>query len=419
MDLFMAVKVAGNGAYAGDASALRKMNVVAVLRVLHSAQEGPESGSGADVSPGRFTVTEIAKAAGISRPTAEDVVDALIAQGWLAEAGPEASRGPRPAGRPARKIWFDSQAGCVVGIDLAPHWVRALVADLSGRVIGRADYPVAEKVSAADRVAAARTAVVEALRLAGRTDSQILAVTAAIVGIARPDGQVVRTTIPEFAGCNIADMLGEFLPVPVHVTNDMRAAVLAEYWTGAAAGCTSAVYLHVGRRLGSAYLIDGISPLGHHGAAGEIPPESGHRLVDAYRKLVRFTGIDVDALSSDRMLGIDPLTVFEAAHRGEAAAGQAVAEFADEFAAGIEGLVITVDPEVVVVGGGVVVAGDIAAEAIRSRLAEVCTFEPRVAISPLGESATAIGAVRLALDEVEATLFTDPLTSMQPSKDAS
>lgn len=402
----MSVKGVRKGAgHAGDSSTLRKLNVAAVLRLLYEAQAKAEVDAGGD---GRYTVTEIAQAAGISRPTVEDVVDALIAQGWLAEAAPNTADGRRQAGRPARTIWFDAQAGCVVGVDLGPHSVRALVADLAGNVIGRADYPVGEGATAEERIAAARTAVTEALRLAGREFGQVLAAAAATVGIARADGQVVRSTVPQLMGHNISEMLGAFLPVPVQVANDMRAAALAEHWVGAAAGSRSAVYLHVGRRLGSAYLIDGISPLGHHGAAGEIPPESGHRLVDAYRKLVSFTGVDVDSLSRDRMLGIDPLTVFEAAQRGEADARQAVADFADEFAAAIAGLVITVDPEVVVVGGGVIVAGDIAAEAIRSRLARVCVFEPRVAVSSLGESAAAMGAVHLALNEVEEMLFSNP-----------
>ncbi|MFE6736581.1 ROK family protein [Microbacterium sp. NPDC057650] len=393
------------------------MNVAAVLRLLHGAQgsAAPEPDvEGAD----RYTVTEIAQAAGISRPTAEDVVDALIGQGWLAEAAPKPGRGRRAAGRPARTIWFDSQAGCVLGVDLAPHWVRALVSDLSGRMIGRADYPVAGGATAEERIAAARTAITEALRLAGRESSQILAASAATVGIAQADGTVVRSTIPQLMGHNLADMLGEFLPVRVHIANDMRAAVLGEYWVGAAVGCSSAVYLHVGRRLGSAYLIDGVSPLGHHGAAGEIPPESGRRLVDAYRKLVSFTGVSVDDLPREEMLAVDPLTVFEAAQRGEIRARRAVTEFADEFAAGVEGLIITVDPEVVVVGGGVVAAGDIAVDAIRSRLAPVAVFEPRVVASPLGESAAAIGAVRLALDEFEKNLFANPFADAQTLKAA-
>ncbi|MFI7066978.1 ROK family protein [Kribbella sp. NPDC050124] len=414
----MSVKGVGTG-HAGDPSALRKLNVVAVLRLLYAAQATGVVGSGEVTAGDRYTVTEIAQAAGISRPTAEDVVDALVEQGWLAAAPPSpGAPGRRSAGRPARTIFFDSQAGCVVGVDLARHWVRALVSDLAGRVIGRADYPVADGASAAERSAAARTAITEALRLADRDPGQILAAAAATVGIASADGQVVRSTIPQMEGHNIAEMLGAFLPVPVRVANDMRAAVLAEYWVGAAVGCSSAVYLHVGRRIGSSYLIDGVSPLGHHGAAGEIPPESGRRLIDAYRKLVSFTGVGVDTLPRDEMLGIDPLTVFEAAQRGEAGARQAVIDFADEFAAAIEGLVITVDPEVVVVGGGVVVAGDIAADAIRSRLAQVCMFEPRVVVSPLGESAAAVGAVRLALSEVEEMLFSNPFARGQAADEA-
>ncbi len=401
--------------HAGDASALRMMNIAAVLHLLYSAQQTPATSS-ETTGDHRFTVTEIARATGVSRPTAEDAVDALIAEGWLAEGAPTVKHGRRQAGRPARRIWFDSQAGCVVGVDFAPHWVRALIADLAGTIIGQAYYPVTEKAPATDRVAAARTAIGEALRLAGREHSQILAAAAATVGIARADGQIVRSILSHLVGQNLAEMLGEFLPVPVQVVNDMRAAVLAEYWVGAAAGSSSAVYLHAGLRLGTAYLIDGVSPLGFNGAAGEIPPDSGNRLIDAHRELVSFTGVNIDSLTPEEIRGIDPQTVFEDAARGVEGARQAVIAFAEALAAAIEGLVITVDPEVVVVGGGAVVAGAVVSEAVQSRLAGVCLFEPRVALSPLGESAAAIGAVRLALDKVEHMLFANPSARRQDTK---
>lgn len=407
---------------AGDPSVLRRINTAAVLRNLYGAQRLEASGTeeayvSGDTEAGvtgdnGFTVTEIARGAGISRPTAEEAVDALIEQGWLEEISPHPSLSPatgrRRAGRPARRIRFRSRAGCVLGVDIAPHWVRAIVADLAGTVIGRADYPVARSAIVADRVAAAHTAITEALRLADCDATSILAATASTVGIVRADGFVVRSIIEDLTGCNVADLLAPSIPVPIQVANDMRASVLAEHWVGAAIGCSSAVYLHAGRRLGSAYLIDGTSPLGIHGTAGEVPPQAGLRLIEAYRRLVTFTGVDLTELTDNEMLAIDPRAVFEAARHGDDTASRAVIEFAEEFAGAMEGLVITVDPEVVIVGGGIIVAGEMAADAISSRFAEVCMFEPRVVVSTLGETAAAMGAVRLSLNEVEASLFANP-----------
>ncbi|GAA4623119.1 hypothetical protein GCM10023196_018010 [Actinoallomurus vinaceus] len=66
---------------------------------------------------------------------------------------------------------------------------------------------------------------------------------------------------------------------------------------------------------------------------------------------------------------------------------------------------LTMDPELVVLGGGLSGAGELLAGPLREELAELCLFPVRVEPSTLGAESPALGAVRLALDHVERALF--------------
>ena len=107
----------------GDASLLRRLNSAAILRVLR--ESGPS------------TVSELAGAARVSRPTAEAIVDELVAGGWAEECGDEPA--DRRRGRPARRFTFRAAAGHVAGVGIGSSWLRAMVSDLDGTVV----YPQA------------------------------------------------------------------------------------------------------------------------------------------------------------------------------------------------------------------------------------------------------------------------------------
>ncbi len=82
-----------------------------------------------------------------------------------------------------------------------------------------------------------------------------------------------------------------------------------------------------------------------------------------------------------------------------------VGAFVADLATGVAATVLTVDPQLVVIGGGLSQAGDLLAEPLRAELARLCLFPVQVETSILGDESVAMGAVRLALDRVEEELF--------------
>lgn len=106
----------------GDSSALRRMNLQSVFRVLHSG--------------GVHTITELTELAQLSRPTTRQAVDDLVASGWVVTA--EAQRESASVGRPAQAFEFRPDAGFVLGADIGAAKAVVLISDLEGRVVARA-----------------------------------------------------------------------------------------------------------------------------------------------------------------------------------------------------------------------------------------------------------------------------------------
>jgi len=98
--------------------------------------------------------------------------------------------------------------------------------------------------------------------------------------------------------------------------------------------------------------------------------------------------------------------VFGAARRGDATAQRVVALEAERIAIAIAAIVPIVDPELVILGGGIGRNGDLLLEPVTQAFREISPFSIRLEVSPLGEEAVALGAVWMALQAAQDLLFT-------------
>ncbi|MGA5097052.1 ROK family transcriptional regulator [Streptomyces lavendulocolor] len=386
----------------GDASYLRRFNSVAVLRALHRG--------------GPYTITALAKAAGVSRPTCEEAVSDLKAQGWITEA--DQADGPRAPGRPARRIRFQAEAGYVAGMDIGAHKVLVLVSDLRGDPLVRHRIDVDPSLGAEERLALAwRTLGTALTRKDDAGPHRLLAAFVGTPGVVNTAGTVhISSVIPGWSGLKLGDRMRNHLvelgadPARLRsgVENDVNLAALAEHWCGVAQGVDDVVFLHAGHRMGAAALIGGKPHRGRHGAAGEIGGLSALNWTRSYEELL-----------SHELAGDDPRRRIEriftaAASRADGRAGVLVDSFARNMAAGIAAMVAAVDPELVVLGGGVSLAGRVLLDTVHRHLDDQCLFPQRVTASHLGDEAVALGAISMGLRSVEEELF----SSDQPLLDA-
>ncbi|WP_328316213.1 ROK family protein [Streptomyces sp. NBC_00388] len=370
----------------GDPSLLRRINSSVVLHALRG-----------EVFP---TLTDLTRITGLSRPTVEGVIDGLITAGLVVEDAPEEEGETRRQGRPARRFRFRAEAGHLLGIEIGPHRVAALLSGLDGEIIGAGSREVTEAASADERLDRVRSTVADVLRRAGVARSSLRAVGVGSPGIVEADGTVrLGTALPGWTGLPLGERLRRSFRCPVLVENDANAAALAEHWKGAATDSDDIVFVLAGLSPGAGALIGGRLHRGFGGAAGEI---------GALHLLGR--GVTPEKLLSTTDEPLHPLDepavakVFAHAKEGDTGARAAVERFIQRLVHDVAALVLALDPELVVVGGWA--AGlDGVLEPLRGELARYCLRPPRVALSVLGEAAVATGALRLALDHLEEELF--------------
>ncbi|WP_156723697.1 ROK family transcriptional regulator [Streptomyces apocyni] len=369
----------------GDPSLLRRINSAVVLHALRGTDSA--------------TLTEVTRVTGLSRPTVEGVVEGLIEAGLVVEAAADEGA-TRRQGRPARRFRFRAEAGHLLGLEVGPHRVAAVLSDLDGRVIGTGQKDVDEAAPAEERLDRLRTAVADVLRRAGTARGSLRAVGVGTPGIVETDGTVrLSTALPGWTGLALGERLRRSFKCPVLVENDANAAAVAEHWKGAATESDDVVFVLAGLSPGAGALIGGRLHRGYGGAAGEI---------GALHLLGR--EVTPESLLSTTDEPLHPLDeqavteVFALARQGDARAAAAVERFIQRLVHDVAALVLALDPELVVIGGWA--AGlDGVLDPLRRELARYCLRPPRVALSVLGEAAVSTGALRLALDHVEEQLF--------------
>ena len=397
---------------------LRRMTASAVLDALRSG--GPMTGS------------DLIDATGLARPTVHVVCNDLIRLGWIRETGnrrPDSRRG-----RPARVYEFQSRAGFVLGID-ATDRVTVRLADLRGDRVASSSEPLAHvSVPADDRVAAICRQIGRVLALAGVEPSRVLAVTVGVPTSVDADGRPLgrETYLPGLPGRDLGPEIGGQFGWPVLVENDANLAAWGERWRGVAAGVDDLVVMLADERLGSGLFSDGRPVRGHRGGAGEL------RLLELVERVGSTYGIAwlLRTLGAEAVAGLGPsgpagprggrgrvlwersggdpaavetATVLEAARVGDEVALEVVDEVADRMAHAIAAVAGLLNPELVVISGAVASAGDLLLHRIRDRLVpDLIDLPPRLAMSSLGDQAVVVGAVRMALDHVEARLLGSP-----------
>ena len=256
----------------------------------------------------------------------------------------------------------------------------------------------------------------------GLPESEIASIGAGVPGYADDlTGHAINCTNLGWLDEPFRDEMQRYFSCPIHVENDANAAALAENRVGVSAGCESSVLITLGTGVGSGIVFRGKPWAGFHGMAGEV----GHMtlvpdgllcscgragcaerycsatalVTHARQACLTYPDNGILKLAGGDPMAITGKTVVDAAKAGDEVALRIFMNFAHYLAVTIDNVISFLDPEMIVLGGGVSRAGNFLLDAVESYIPPCEMGQerpmPRIELAALGNEAGMIGAAML------------------------
>ena len=254
----------------------------------------------------------------------------------------------------------------------------------------------------------------------GISKADVQGVGVGVPGPVQEDSIVNRCVNLGWGIVNVAEELGTLTGLTVKVGNDANVAALGENWQGGAKGCKSAVMVTLGTGVGGGIIIDGKIVAGFHGAGGEIghitvnPDEietcncGQHGCLEMYASATGIVRMAKRRLAKNddetTLRTFEPLTakdIFDEAKAGDAIAKELVNELGKILGATLAKVACVVNPEAIVIGGGVSKAGKILVDTVQEHFKENAFYafkDTRFELATLGNDAGIYGCMAMLLN---------------------
>lgn len=324
----------------------------------------------------------------------------------------------------------DDNVYCI-GVDLGGSMTKIGLSNRSGVIIGRRAVPTRGEEGPEPIVREIARVIDELVEEAGISRSSLLG-----VGIGSPgpldtgSGVIIDTPNLKWKNVPLREMIRHETGLRAVLDNDGNTAAYGEWWKGAGIGAGSLVCLTLGTGIGGGIVIGGEIWHGVSDMAAEIGHMTivvdgrrcncgNHGCFEAYASATGITARVREAIAGGRasslsdkcggdLGGITSEIVCGEALAGDPLSREIMAETARYLAVGVANMVNILNPEVIVIGGGVAEAGDLLFAPLREAVGEhafpIAVERARIVPAILGNDAGMIGAVGLIRKEVEGTL---------------
>jgi glucokinase len=293
----------------------------------------------------------------------------------------------------------------VLGIDLGGTKMALATAYTDGAIIHRqvlatlADQGAEQAIT---RVIAAGQQLIEQTQT--ELGGMLGGVGVSTMGITLEDGVLLAPNVPGWDRLTLPRLMRQTFPTDaLRIANDVKAAAVAELRWGALAGTEVGLYVNLGTGLASALIIGGRVIEGAHGAAGEIAYNLRHLHEEIgfrhqHAPLEEFLGGGAIGERARRQFaGISTAKeIFQRAHT-DAEARAFVEATLTELTFHITNLTIALDPERVVVGGGLMASQDMILPRLIAHMQRFVPFPPSVQAARFTQDAGLMGSIALAL----------------------
>ena len=310
-----------------------------------------------------------------------------------------------------------------IGVDVGGTGIQIGIVNKEYKIIRESSIPTRTALPFEEQLRQIAECIVKTVKEAGFSVNDIESVGIGIPGIASAKtGEIIKCTNMGWFHMPFRKVFSRYLDKPVHIDNDANVAALAESVAGVSAGTSSSVFITIGTGIGSGIIINGrIWNGAHHIGAelghvtfdlGGVPCTCGNKgCLERYCSATALIRMAREAVSNHpdsmiiRSVNMDPgkieaKTVFDAARSGDPLAEAVYQQYIDYLAQAVGSVVNLLDPEVIVLGGGVSKAGSFLLDPLTKEYKNYVLFNdqplPPLKLAVLGPEAGIIGAAMLS-----------------------
>lgn len=393
-----------------DQAFVRETNLSLVLRLIHNQ------------SP--LSRAQLAGITGLNKSTVSSLVDELIERRFVYETGSNTGG----TGRPATLLEINPQAGNIVGVELGVDFISVAVTDMLGNILWRKREDANPADDQEKMIRQTLQIVKDALATGKRKGHKFLGMGLSTPGTVDIDkGLLIFAPNLHWHNVPFEKIFSEQTKLRVFIENDANAAAIAEHLFGTARQCQDFLFVFAGVGIGGGLFLNGKLYRGRNGYAGEIghspimaePSQTvchcGNRgcwetYANQYSIIQRVQArLEVKRSSIIPKLMMEqsaPLSIAlikQAADAGDREAIESFQEAGRAMGQGFAGLINIFNPEKIILGGPLSIAGEYLLPAIKETVAlhslPEIDQQAEILISPFGPDASLIGAIAIVIDD--------------------
>lgn len=369
---------------------------------------------------GPINKAEIARLTDLSIPTVMKLTDEFMKNNLIKMIGKGESNG----GKRPELLEFISDAYYIVGVDIGRSHINVIVMDLGGKIIAKQIRKTGDTLSVADMIDRVIHLIELTMESSHIGKNKIIGMGIGMPGVLDEENGVVLFS-PDFhwENVNLVQPIRDYFNMNIRLENSNRAMAMGENWFGAGVNSSYFICVNLGHGIGSAIVEEGEFYRGSCGSSGELGhitlekdgPKcdcgnngclealaSGNAIASRAKACIRDGEPSlILELANNQIEDIDAKSVFDAAKKNDPLAIKIVGDVVEYIGIGLANYINLLDPDMIILAGGLVNAGDILVENVKKvakeRQMKFAGRKVKIQVAQLGADATAVGAASLIL----------------------
>ena len=354
---------------------------------------------------GSVSRADVGKIVGLTPPTVSAIVKDLIERDIVREIG----KGDSSGGKKPILLKINSKAAYMIAVDLGgENGIRVALMDLSYNIVKEKFGPKIESLNSQKLKNALSVILKDFIKEINISKEKILSICIGLPGII--DIKLKKVTVAPYLNWEISldDLTLKEIGIPIALENDVNLMALGEKTKGIAQKINNFVFVGERTGIGAGIITNGKLYKGANDAAGEV----GYLLIDpkyapknsrdfgCLEKLASYK-IIVEKTKEKTGKNNRVIDVFKMAAEGDSVALGIVKEALKFLAYGIGNISCVLDPELVIIGGGISILPPRFLEEMKMNIKKIIPFVPKIEFSKLGEDGVLIGAAVKVLEPLK------------------